>query len=241
MAGLVKWIDNKFYSKFCNNWDDDLFRELVLRHMKPTDVYLDLGAGRGALPQMNFKGICKTAYGIDPEEVVKQNPFLDHAYVGLGDSMPFFEDNKFDIIASNNVLEHLEYPANFFAEVKRVLKPGGILITKTPNKNYFIMLLSGLMPTWMHKGYNKLRGRPEFDTFPTFYRANTAGAQKRLAKTSNLTVKECFYVEGRPEYLRITPITYLFGLMYERLVNFFNVQPMKIVIYSVFQKPDESK
>ena len=47
---------------------------------------------------------------------------------------PFpFEDNFFDIVFAGEVIEHTIDDSFFLSEVKRVLKPGGILILTTPN------------------------------------------------------------------------------------------------------------
>jgi SAM-dependent methyltransferase len=235
-VAITKWIDRKFYKNYGDSWDNDIFRKLVLKHLTNDSIYLDLGAGRGYLMHMNFKGLCKEAYGVDPGEAVHENPFLDKAFVGLGNNMPFFEDNKFDVIASNNVLEHLADPRSFFNEVKRVLKPNGIFIAKTPNKYHYLMLLSKYSPTKLHKLYNKLRGRPMEDTFETYYRINTKKAIEKMAQDESLVVEELFVLEGRPEYLRINPVTYVFGLLYERAVNLFEIESMKIVILMALRK-----
>jgi len=43
------------------------------------------------------------------------------------------EDHKVDVVLCIQVLEHLKDPETFFVEAQRVLKPGGILLTATPN------------------------------------------------------------------------------------------------------------
>ncbi len=42
------------------------------------------------------------------------------------------EDNSYDIIISSNVLEHVKKFWTWFAELKRILKPGGHIITIAP-------------------------------------------------------------------------------------------------------------
>jgi SAM-dependent methyltransferase len=44
-----------------------------------------------------------------------------------------FESDFFDVVISNQVIEHLLDPDNFFEEVHRVLKPGGYCVIATPN------------------------------------------------------------------------------------------------------------
>ncbi|MEM6298260.1 MAG: class I SAM-dependent methyltransferase [Bacteroidota bacterium] len=233
---LVAKLDKIFYPNYSNNWDDWMLRDLILKYIKSTDRILDVGAGRGILESMNFKGKVQEVIGVDPVEEVKQNPYLDKGFVGLGDSMPFFEDEQFDLVFSDNVLEHIESPDTFYQEVGRVLKKGGYFIAKTPNKYHYMPLFASLTPTSFHKFYNKLKGRSAEDTFPTRYRANTKKDQKRHGAKYELKLIDFFSVEGRPEYLRVTFLTYPAGIFYGFLVNKLGLDNFKIVSFSVMQK-----
>lgn len=51
-------------------------------------------------------------------------------------SLPFQEDT-FDIVICNDVLEHLDNPVAALENIKIVLKRGGILYINTPNLNLF--------------------------------------------------------------------------------------------------------
>ncbi len=215
---MVSYLDRKFYPNHKDSWDNHLFREEVLKELKPDMVVLDLGAGSGYLPQMNFKGMAAKICGIDPNPLIMDNPHLDEAKIGLGDSIPW-PDAHFDLVISDNVIEHVDNPDAVFAEVSRVLKPGCKFLFKTPNKAHYMPLIARMTPTSFHKFYNKLRGRPEEDTFPTRYRANSRSAVKRLAAAHGFDTWEVDLIEGRPEYLRLTAFTYLFGIVYERIVN----------------------
>ncbi len=42
-------------------------------------------------------------------------------------------DEKFDVVASYSVLEHLNNPCEFLSKVKKILKPDGILIIRVPD------------------------------------------------------------------------------------------------------------
>lgn len=44
-----------------------------------------------------------------------------------------FPDNTFDAVTMNHVIEHVPEPVELLAEVKRILKPGGRLVSITPN------------------------------------------------------------------------------------------------------------
>ena len=224
------YLDKKFYPDHQNNWDDQLFRERILRHLTAESVVLDIGAGAGLVQQMHFKGQAKEVLGVDPDERVLVNAHLTRGYKELGDSMPFFEDDKFDLVFCDNVLEHLSDPNPFFKEVRRVLKPGGYFLVKTPNKTHYMPLIASMTPACFHGFYNKLRGRDEQDTFPTLYRVNTKGAVRRAAEQNGFRVASISTHEGRPEYLRIFAPAYLCGIAYERVVNALGIDSMKLVL-----------
>lgn len=218
MGRLVRWLDRWWYPAHADHWDDKLLRQRILGIVTREHVILDLGAGAGIVREMNFKGLVARVSGIDPDPRVKVNPHLDEGRVGVGDALPW-PDKTFDVVFCDNVLEHLPDPQAVFLEVYRVLKPGGTFIAKTPNAWHYMPLIARLTPTSFHRFVNRLRGRDSVDTFPTLYRANTAGAVRRLAKASGLREVSIERIEGRPEYLRMTAATYVFGWAYERVVN----------------------
>jgi SAM-dependent methyltransferase len=218
MRNIVSLIDRKFYSGYSKNWDDQEFRRQIQSRLKPDHWLLDLGAGAGIVEQMNFRGLASQVCGVDPDERVRQNPYLDEGRVGVGENIPY-PDKSFDIVIADNVLEHLDNPQQVFLEINRVLKPGGFFLFKTPNRWHYMPLIAQLTPTRFHKFFNKLRGRATVDTFPTRYKANSSRAIKALARQCGFDVAEIQVIEGRPEYLRFSAITYLCGLIYERLVN----------------------
>lgn len=234
---LVSWFDRFFYPEFNKNWDDVCFRKIILNEIFSSFTVLDLGAGAGIVPQMNFKGIPSRVCGVDPDPRVEQNPYLDDGRVGYGESIPW-PDNTFDLIFSDNVLEHLTEPDKVFTEVCRVLKPDGIFLAKTPNKWHYVPLIARLTPLWFHKKVVSWRGRKGEDVFPTQYRANTAGDISRHADAAGLKLDRIDYIEGRPEYLRFTFVTYLFGLLYERLVSNINfLRFFRVVLVARLVKP----
>src|SRR4051812_31375895 len=172
MSSLTRWLDSRLYPSYGKNWDDTLFRDLILSRVAPHHHMLDLGAGAGIVQQMNFRGIVAHVCGIDVDPRVKQNPFLDDADVAAGEKLPY-PDNKFDVVIADNVVEHLPDPMAVFSEVARVLKPAGLFMFKTPNKLHYMATIARFTPHWFHRAYNRTRGRAEADTFPTCYRANT--------------------------------------------------------------------
>jgi SAM-dependent methyltransferase len=230
MGSLVSRLDERLYPAFTKNWDDRLFRERVLAVVQPDWHLLDLGAGAGLVREMNFRGVAARTCGIDPDRRVLTNPYLDEAKIGTGDHIAY-PDDTFDIVIADNVLEHLDDPLVTFREVRRVLKAGGYFLFKTPNLFHYMPLISMCTPTWFHKAFNRARGRPGLDTFPTRYRANSGGKIAGLAAQAGFEVVYVECIEGRPEYLRFSFPTYVIGWIYERVVNSTQrLEPFRIVM-----------
>lgn len=239
MGAIVDWMDRKLYPKFGTNWDDNLFRAHIKRVIRADDSLLDLGAGAGVVTQMNFRGLASVVCGIDPDERVCSNPYLDEGKVAVGEAIPY-PDASFDVVFADNVLEHLENPALVFKEVARVLKPGGTFLAKTPNKRHYMPLLARLTPYKFHQFVNRLRGLSSVDTFPTCYRVNTSREVTYYANKSGIKVREILFFEGRPEYLRFASAGYLLGWVYERLVNSVpGLGSFRILMIAILEKPIE--
>jgi SAM-dependent methyltransferase len=144
-----------------------------------------------------------------------------------------FDDTSIDIVFSDNVAEHLES-----SEIARILRSGGRFLFKTPNRWHYMPLIASLTPIRFHRWFNQRRGRAEADTFPTLYRANSKSAVEKLATKADLLVEAIERIEGRPEYLRLSPVTYLAGAVYGRAVNAAPFPaPFRILLVATLRKP----
>ncbi len=154
--------------------------------LREDSVVLDFGAGRGAnisecpstyLQKLQiFKGRCAEAHGCDIDDAVFENPYIDEARILGPDFKLPYEDNKFDLITSSWVFEHVENATVVADELLRVLKPGGYVCARTPNKNGYISVASRMVDNAKHARFlKKIQPfRKEEDVFKTFYRMNTA-------------------------------------------------------------------
>jgi SAM-dependent methyltransferase len=234
-------LDSRFYPHYADHWDDRIFREVILRHIRKDSFILDLGAGSGYVEQMNFRGTSRKMCGLDPDPSVLGNPHLDEAKVGSGEAIPW-PDQIFDVVFADNVLEHLSNPEAVFREVLRVLKPGGCFLAKTPNRFHYVTLIAQLTPTSFHEFFNRLRGRNGVHTFKTYYGVNSRNAIAKLAKKCGFELRDLQCIEGRPEYLRFSVPSYYFGMAWERVVNRFEfLSGIRVLIVAVLQKPREVK
>jgi len=237
---MVESIDRRFYPQFDRNWDDVLFRKKLLAFIHPEATVLDLGAGAGIVEAMNFRGHAGRVCGVDLDPRVVENPYLDEGIVADAGKIPY-PDASFDLVFADNVMEHIDKPDQVFAEIERVLRPGGRLLFKTPNKSHYMPVIARLTPHGFHQWINRKRGRHETDTFPTRYKCNTPADVRAIACRAGLGVDAIDLVEGRPEYLRVSAPTYLVGLGYERLVNASDLlERFRILLIGTLSKPDRS-
>ncbi len=108
----------------------------VLRQRGPFVSLLDLGCDDGARTMRWAQAAAaQDVHGI---EVVAERAALARergitvATADLGGHLPF-ESQTFDVVVSNQVIEHLFDTDLFLTEACRVLKPGGVVVTSTEN------------------------------------------------------------------------------------------------------------
>lgn len=196
----------------------------------PEMVVVDFGCGRGAyaadpVPFRRdlrvLKGKVRRVIGLDAAPAGASNPFLDEFHRLDGEQWPL-EDCSADLCVSDNVLEHLPDPQGFFAEARRVLKPGGMLCIRTPNRWNYIAVLSRMLPNRSHAGVlaRAKRDLREEDVFPTLYRCNTIGALRKALAAGGFESVVYGY-EAEPSYLSFSKIAYALGVAHQKLAPGF--------------------
>ena len=133
-------------------WSDDIAWVRTLKNMVParlryfdkltewTDkAVLDLGCAGGFMAEaIDDRGA--TVTGIDPaaEAIAAARAHAQDRQitydVGVGEALPY-GDASFDIVVCVDVLEHVKDLGKVLAEVFRVLRPGGLFLYDTINRN----------------------------------------------------------------------------------------------------------
>lgn len=103
----------------------------LLKRYRAEEPMLDAGCGTG----LNLASMPPGSTGIDlnPRNLALIRERLPHQRAVEGDieAMPF-DDASFATVVCTEVLEHVPYPAKALGEMRRVLKPGGLLIGSVP-------------------------------------------------------------------------------------------------------------
>ena len=227
LAEQNRW--REIYQQRRPDWQPatELYANLVRSFLTPATRLLDLGCGRGGLVeqlvdsrQYTVDGSQYAAVGVrywvgvDPDVAsLREHRLVElPRLAALSDGLPFCA-NSFDLIFCSWLLEHLARPWQTFAEIGRVLRPGGAFVFITPNGRHPLALLNHTLGRvaqiqgWLVSG---LYGRSATDAFPTTYQANTIDQLHRLAQTNGLHLSQLHTIPD-PSYLAFHPL--LFRLM----------------------------
>jgi SAM-dependent methyltransferase len=129
------------YPRFVTHVDDDFIQQLTdlyRQRLQPHSCILDLmSSWVSHLPEdMTFAHV--TGHGLNEAELAR-NSRLDRYFVQNLNQQQLLplEDRSFDAVLNTVSIQYLQYPEAVFAEIWRVLKPGGIAIVSFSNRMFF--------------------------------------------------------------------------------------------------------
>ena len=140
---VEEYFDNiaTTYIKHRNNFFLKQRAAFIKQLINTKDKVLDVGIGCGELAQAYKKGPL-TGCDISTIMINFSKSRLPECELIVCDAESILVDsNSFDIIVSSELIYYLEDRYSFFAECKRVLKPGGKLILCWVNNSYSKILL----------------------------------------------------------------------------------------------------
>ena len=167
------------------------FYSRVQALLRRDQIVLDFGAGRGAAHYLDdslyrkrlrdLRGEGRRVIGADIDTTVTTNPSIDQAVViDQNVCLPFCE-KTFDIIVSDWTFEHIVDPKWAASELDRVLKSGGWLCARTPNRNGYVALANRVVGPFSDRIiFAAQPDRQAVDIFPTVYRMNSVSALRML-------------------------------------------------------------
>ena len=195
-----------------------IFQTEVSRHLRPGGTLLDAGCGRTAPVLGRFRGRARRLIGVDVVEFRSDAPDLELYQCDLG-SMPVDNDSV-DVVMARSVMEHVTQPREVYAEVYRVLRPGGRFIFLTANLWDYASLVAKVVPNRFHPWIvARTEGRREEDVFPIAYRTNTRKAVQRWASHAGFAIEDFRYLGQYPSYFLFNGVLFAFAMGYEKLVS----------------------
>jgi SAM-dependent methyltransferase len=94
---------------------------------------LDLGCRSGALTRHFLEGNSVVGLDVDACALEKAAALgIEPVQANVEEPLAF-ESASFDAVVAGELFEHLQFPDALVAEIRRVLKPGGVLVGSVPN------------------------------------------------------------------------------------------------------------
>jgi methionine biosynthesis protein MetW len=184
-------------SRYLNRISGGAYRqnkEFILTFLERNEEarVLDIGCGEGDLSLEVMNTVGGMLYGV---EVLEKYALRAHTnginvvMANVDKGLPF-RDESFDVLVSNQVLEHVSDTDNFIRECYRVLRYGGACVLSTPNLasiHNIVALILGYQPFATAVSDEFICGNPldpwnnrKFDSYPRHKRVFTATSLKKL-------------------------------------------------------------
>jgi len=135
----------KLYEKAVNFNHKNIFN---LLEKNSNAKFLDLGCDDGVLTmKMANKTGTKNVYGVEiVDERIKLSEQNGIQVKKFDLNRKFdFENNYFDVVIANQVIEHIYNSDNFISEIYRILKPKGYAIISTENASSWCNIFASIM------------------------------------------------------------------------------------------------
>ena len=122
----------------------------------------------------------KNIIGVDVAfDSIKNNKIINFGVVG-DIQQQMFQEEVFDLIVSNDVVEHLPSPEQFIKVCFRVLKPFGHIVIAAPNRNSLFGLLAAIIPNNINQCLFRIVFGRRNQNEVHFYRLNTEDAFRSI-------------------------------------------------------------
>lgn len=235
MSSLSQYFRQRYFGRFPHPYA--VLRQRIDALLAPEMTLVDAGCGRGAPTLAHFRGRARRLIGVDIVEFAGAPSGIELRQRDLGDTG--VAAGAVDLMYSQAVLEHVTDPESVFAEIARVLAPGGCYVGLTANKWDYASLAARIVPNRFHPSIvRRIEGRAEQDVFPTAYRVNTRRDVVRQAARHGLELVEFRYLGQYPNYFMFNGALFLAATIYQKLIE--RIAPLRCLqgwIFFVLRKP----
>ena len=187
---------------------------------------MDFGAGRGAFfstesawrrELQDLRQYGAQVWACDIKDAVTSHPCSDHQMVTTsGEKLPF-DDEFFDLVVADFTFEHITDPSFTASELVRVLRTGGMICARTPNRYGYVKIFTQLVPNSMHARFLRLiqPDRRAEDVFPTAYKLNSVRQVERYFQNCSIY---WYRDSAEPAYFFGNSILYRFCLLIHKFI-----------------------
>ncbi len=217
-----KYVQKKYSVRYAQEYKNawSKLNQRFARHMALIERYssgkklLDIGCGTGYFLKYLTKQYSSwSVFGVEPSNILRKEA-IKNTGLEIRDgelcNIPF-KDNCFDVVTCYDVLEHDARLAKNIDELKRVLKPGGLLFVQAPNYKSIMAMITGNYWDWWCIPDHVLH-------FSYLYLI-------KYLKTNGFTIQESYTYEDRLDYMSNIKgkfsSNYLLKLIYIFLIPLF--------------------
>jgi SAM-dependent methyltransferase len=196
-----------------------ILEQTILQHLQFDHTVLEIGCGAAAPNLIRLKGRANALIGIDVVDFAIADPKLLLVKANICEQSPL-PSGSVDLSYSRSVMEHIEEVEAAYAEINRILRPGGKYIFLTPSAWDYASIIARLVPNRLHAAIVKtVEGRDDQDVFPTYYRSNTFAEINRISRKYNFEVDRFEYLGQYPSYLSFNTTLFRIGARYEKFLE----------------------
>ncbi|MDE2595369.1 MAG: class I SAM-dependent methyltransferase [Sphingomonadales bacterium] len=239
MVSFLSPVDDQMRAMFpYDSHPNRVLERAIDERLRPDSAVLDIGCGRTAPNLIKLAGDSRQLYGIDVIDFTIDDDRL-HLFSNDVCAMKDIADNSIDLAYSRAVMEHIEHPEAAYAEIARVLKPGGVYVFTTPSIYDYGSIAALMIPNRFHaRIVSATEGRAGEDVFPTVFGSNSRGRIAAQARDVGLRVSQLDYIGQYPSYLVFNRVAFWLGSMYQKAIERFAVtRPLQGWIFCVLEKP----
>jgi 2-polyprenyl-3-methyl-5-hydroxy-6-metoxy-1,4-benzoquinol methylase len=129
--------NNRFRNQ--DDWYYNLVKPWIALIETGDNSILDIGCGAGSFGRaLKAQGRGKKVIGIEifQEAAREATKYYDKVYIGDAETVEIHEENQFDYVVCNDVIEHLKDPWQMIKKIHGWLRKNGKLLISVPNIRY---------------------------------------------------------------------------------------------------------